>query len=113
MAKDYVCVSALCVARQVFGMADTVDVPLLKEVVWDGIIGLAFPTATCRSRAWSAYGQHDAGSILTSNMFAYYIGMSEGAVTFGGVDKKYLADEHDDKFRFAVVTEKTYWTMEI
>ena len=28
-------------------------------------------------------------SILTSNMFAYYIGMSEGAVTFGGVDKKY------------------------
>ena len=43
MAKDYVCVGALCVSEQVFGMADIIDVPLLDEVVWDGIIGLAFP----------------------------------------------------------------------
>ena len=33
----------LKVNSQVFGMADTIDVPLLDEVVWDGIIGLAYP----------------------------------------------------------------------
>ena len=49
MAKDYVCVGALCVAEQVFGMADTVDVPLLKEVV-DGIIGLAFPNSNLQEQ---------------------------------------------------------------
>ena len=114
MAKDYVCVGALCVAEQVFGMADTVDVPLLKEVVWDGIIGLAFPNSNLQEQGVVPLMDNMMqSSILTSNMFAYYIGMSEGAVTFGGVDKKYLADEHDDKFRFAVVTEKTYWTIEI
>jgi hypothetical protein len=114
MAKDYVCVGALCVAEQVFGMADTVDVPLLKEVVWDGIIGLAFPNSNLQEQGVVPLMDNMMqSSILTSNMFAYYIGMSEGAVTFGGVDKKYLADKNDDKFRFAVVTEKTYWTVEI
>ena len=52
-------------------------------------------------------------SILKNNLFAYYIGMNQGAVTFGGIDKKYIASKDDDKFRFAVVTEKTYWTIEI
>ena len=47
-----------------------------------------------------------SSKILTNNVFAYYIGMNQGAVTFGGVDKKYIASKDDDKFRFAVVTEK-------
>ena len=35
-----------------------------------------------------------------------------GAVTFGGVDKKYYAGT-DNKFRYATVTEKSYWTIEL
>jgi hypothetical protein len=107
MAKDYVCVGALCVSEQVFGMADTIDVPLLDEVVWDGIIGLAFPNDALASQGISPLMDNMMKSnILKNNLFAYYIGMNQGAVTFGGVDKKYIASKDDDKFRFAVVTEK-------
>ena len=114
MAKDYVCVGALCVSEQVFGMADIIDVPLLDEVVWDGIIGLAFPNEQLSSQGITPLMDNMMkSSILTNNLFAYYIGMNQGAVTFGGVDKKYIASKDDDKFRFAVVTEKTYWTIEI
>jgi hypothetical protein len=107
MAKDYVCVGALCVSEQVFGMADTIDVPLLDEVVWDGIIGLAFPNDQLSTQGITPLMDNMMSSkILTNNVFAYYIGMNQGAVTFGGVDKKYIASKDDDKFRFAVVTEK-------
>jgi hypothetical protein len=114
MAKDYVCVGALCVSEQVFGMADIIDVPLLKEVVWDGIIGLAFPnTKLSNQGVVPLMDNMMQSSILSNAIFAYYIGMSEGAVTFGGIDKKYIASQDDDKFRYAIVTEKTYWTIEI
>ena len=107
MAKDYVCVGALCVSEQVFGMADVIDVPLLDEVVWDGIIGLAFPNDQLSTQGITPLMDNMmASKILTNNVFAYYIGMNQGAVTFGGVDKKYIASKDDDKFRFAVVTEK-------
>ena len=43
MARDTITIGDLKVNGQVFGMADTIDVPLLDEVVWDGIIGLAYP----------------------------------------------------------------------
>ena len=88
-------------------MADIIDVPLLDEVVWDGIIGLAFPNEQLSSQGITPLMDNMmTSSILTNNLFAYYIGMNQGAVTFGGVDKKYIASKDDDKFRFAVVTEK-------
>ena len=43
MARDSVTIGNLRVASQVIGMADTVDVPLLDTVPWDGIVGLALP----------------------------------------------------------------------
>lgn len=43
LATDTIHVGPLKVGGQVFGLADRIDVPLLDSVVWDGIVGLAYP----------------------------------------------------------------------
>eukprot|EP00943_MAST-04B_sp_MAST-4B-sp1_P000230 g230.t1 len=113
MAKDTITIGDLKVNSQVFGMADTIDVPLLDEVVWDGIIGLAYPNQKLNDQGVTPLVDNMMKKkTLQNNVFAYYIGKSSGAVTFGGVDKKFFAGT-DNKFRYASVTEKTYWTVEI
>lgn len=92
LAQDTIGLGPLKVTEQVFGMADTVDVPLLDEVVWDGIVGLAYPNERL-SRAgvlplFDTIMQH---RLLQNNVFSYYLGYNGGAITFGGVDQKYIA----------------------
>jgi hypothetical protein len=36
-------VGDLIVRKQPFASADTIEVPLLADVVWDGVLGLAYP----------------------------------------------------------------------
>ena len=43
LAVDDLTVGSLTVPGQVVGLARTIDVPLLDEVRWDGILGLAYP----------------------------------------------------------------------
>ena len=113
MAKDTITIGDLKVYSQVFGMADTIDVPLLDEVVWDGIIGLAYPNQKLNEQGVVPLVDNMMQKkTLQNNVFAYYIGHDSGAVTFGGVDKKYYAGT-DNKFRYATVTEKSYWTIEL
>ena len=113
MAKDTITIGDLKVTSQVFGMADTIDVPLLDEVVWDGIIGLAYPNQKLNEQGVVPLVDNMMGKkTLQNNVFAYYIGHNSGAVTFGGVDQKYFSGT-DNKFRYAAVTEKTYWTIEL
>ena len=113
MARDTVRVGAFDVYKQVFGMADQIDVPLLDEVVWDGIVGLAYPNEKLKKQGVvPLFDNMMSSGKLQNNVFSYYIGSSSGAVTFGGVDPAYFT-ANDDKFRYAIVTEKSYWTIEI
>jgi hypothetical protein len=108
------------VNRQAVGLASQVDIVLLDDVIWDGILGLAYPTPA----------QLDIGTLpifdtmieqgtLTKqklgNQFSYYINDHEGAMTFGGVNCEYLktgaSSECISKFTFTPVTKKTYWTI--
>jgi len=41
MGKETIILGDLVVPNQIIGVADRVDVPLLDEVTWDGILGLA------------------------------------------------------------------------
>lgn len=41
MGKESIILGDLVVPNQIIGVADRVDVPLLDEVTWDGILGLA------------------------------------------------------------------------
>jgi hypothetical protein len=43
MAKETITLGDLTVNNQIIGIATEVEVPLLDEVVWDGILGLAYP----------------------------------------------------------------------
>lgn len=112
MGRDTVGLGQLQVTEQVFGMADTVDVPLLDEVVWDGIIGLAYPNEKLHKEGVvPLFDNIMEKKLLQNNVFSYYLGNNGGAVTFGGVDTRFFSA--DDKFRYAVVTEKGYWSIEI
>jgi len=41
LGKDTVIVGDIVVPNQIIGLANRVDVPLLKFIEWDGIVGLA------------------------------------------------------------------------
>jgi hypothetical protein len=43
MARETITLGDLVVKEQIIGIATEVEVPLLDEVVWDGILGLAYP----------------------------------------------------------------------
>jgi len=42
MAHESIVLGDLTVPKQVIGVAREVDIPLLDEVIWDGILGLAY-----------------------------------------------------------------------
>jgi len=111
------------VKNQVVGLAKVVDIELLDDVQWDGILGLAYPNPNLvqqnihplfdtivKSKVLSGPPRHLA------NQFAYYIDDTKGAVTFGGANCDLLGASKTacvDKFKFVPVTEKTYWTINI
>ena len=94
LAKDTVTVGDNMVVKdQVFGMARQIDVPLLDDVVWDGIIGLAYPNEELSGEGIKPLFDNimDQG-LLLNNVFSYYLGIEGGAVIFGGIDERYMGD---------------------
>lgn len=91
LARDVVTIGSLQVARQVFGVADVIDVPLLDEVAWDGIVGLAYPNeALADEGVRPLFDSIIDGHLLRRNVFAYYLGVHGGELTMGGVDPKFF-----------------------
>jgi len=43
MAKETIRLGDMDVPHQIIGIANEVEIPLLDEVTWDGILGLAYP----------------------------------------------------------------------
>lgn len=50
MGKETIILGDLKVKNQVIGMAYEVSIPLLDEVIWDGILGLAYPNDNLKSQ---------------------------------------------------------------
>eukprot|EP00941_MAST-03F_sp_MAST-3F-sp1_P005790 g5790.t1 len=139
LATDLIECGPLHVSKQVFGVADLIEVPLLDSVVWDGIVGLAYPNPSLTEQGISPlFDNIMKQHLVEHNVFAYYLGINGGAVTFGGVDPKYIgetmevstADKSDSEeveeeteshtvtkkrafFNYAEVTDKGYWTIDI
>lgn len=111
------------VRNQVVGLGNTVDIELLDDVRWDGIMGLAYPNNALSARGVTPiFDTIMASHILTdkhlSNQFAYYISDTKGSVTFGGADCDLIAAGQAkgsciNQFKFVPVTERTYWTITI
>ena len=110
LVTEDVRIGALTVPAQQFGAATTVDVPLLDEVAWDGIVGLAYPSsALARKGVTPLFDNCMARKLLPSPVFGYYLGASAGMVTLGAVDLKYIAAGAE--FAYAKVTHRSYWTV--
>lgn len=123
MVYETVRLGDISVENQVVGLAKVVDIELLDDVRWDGIMGLAYPNPTLSARGVTPiFDTIIKSRVLTkrhlSNQFAYYIDDHKGAVTFGGADCDLIAKGEAkakciDQFQFVPVTEKTYWTITI
>jgi hypothetical protein len=112
------------VKNQVVGLAKVVDIELLDDVKWDGILGLAYPNPSLQQQGITPLFDTIVNSRVLSgpprnlaNQFAYYIDDTKGAITFGGANCDLINQGSKsaciDKFKFVPVTEKTYWTIRI
>ena len=127
-------VGGLTVPNQILGLAHRLDIELLDEVVWDGIVGMAFPSRALVTKGVTPlFDNIIAQKILTNatprlaNQFAYYIDDTQGQMTFGGVNCAYVVQQSQslsdaaaqkaaeeackNSFSFVPVTRKTYWTL--
>jgi len=114
---ETVALGDLVVPKQVIGIANEVEIPLLDEVIWDGILGLAYPNKNLRKKHINPLFDN----IITQNLlknrgeknqFAYYLGAERGSITFGGADMRFKKNLNDE-FQWAPITEKNYWTISL
>lgn len=112
LVVEDVSVGALTVPQQTVGVAERVDVPLLDEVAWDGIVGLAYPSSALAKKGVVPLFDNVMGhKLLKDNIFGYYLGPRGGMVTFGAVDRKFV--QPGAEFVYAAVTRRGYWTVGI
>ena len=117
MALESIMLGDLIVPNQVIGIANEVEIPLLDEVCWDGILGLAYANKNLKKKNIAPlFDNIISQNLLKSrgekNQFAYYLGMDRGAITFGGADMKFKKNL-DEEFKWAPITEKNYWTISL
>jgi hypothetical protein len=122
MVYDRVSVGGVTIPQQMVGTARRVDVALLDDVVWDGIMGLAYPNRGVLARGVEpVFETLMKTSLLTKrgllNQFAYHVGDAGGSFTLGGADCSVVVPagvppaECVAKFGFVPVTQKEYWTL--
>jgi len=122
MVYETVQIGDLPIPNQVVGLADTVDIELMDDVIWDGILGLAYPNPQLSARGVLPLFDNIVNSKALeskglANQFAYYIDDREGSVTLGGANCDLITPPGAPKeacieqFMFVPVTEKTYWTI--
>lgn len=129
MVIETVRVGDVDVPNQILGVAKTLSIELLDDVVWDGIVGLAYPSPTLVTRGVTPlFDNIIKQQILTkkqlANQFSYYIDDTQGVLTLGGVNCEFVtknqnggkivpgAIEHcKNNFVFSSVADKVYWTI--
>lgn len=117
MSLETIGLGDLVVSNQVIGIASEVEIPLLDEVCWDGILGLAYPNKNLRKKNISPLFDNIINQNLLKNrgeknQFAYYLGYDKGAITFGGADMRFKKNM-DQEFKWAPISEKNYWTISL
>ncbi|KAA0171318.1 hypothetical protein FNF28_00809 [Cafeteria roenbergensis] len=100
----------LVVEYQTVGVAEEIDVPLLMQVKWGGIMGLAYPNSDLSREGVSpVFDTIINDRLLHRNVFGYFIGPTGGMVTFGDIDTDYIVD--GETLQWAAVINRGYWTL--
>lgn len=110
MGKETILLGDLVVPNQVVGVASIVKIPLLDEVVWDGILGLAYPNRNLKAQGIKPIMDNIIyNDVLKKrnekNQLSYYLGPDSGSISFGGVDVRYKRSQ-DEEFVWAPITEE-------
>ncbi|EPT28592.1 aspartyl protease [Toxoplasma gondii TgCatPRC2] len=100
------------------GFGTLVDIPLLRDLAWDGIVGLGFKNHEISSRGVVPFLDHIVQtkaleSKHLGNQFAYYLNADGGSMTFGGADlskKEYPTEEFS---WIPVDPSDSYWTVKV
>ena len=117
MGRETIYLGDLAISRQIFGVATEVDIPLLDEVKWDGILGLAYPNFNMRKKQIKPLFDNIMAQELLQkkrekNQFSYYLGPDTGAISFGGADMRFKA-KLDEEFLWTPIAEENYWTISL
>ncbi|SCP03968.1 aspartyl protease, putative [Plasmodium ovale] len=108
----------LSVSHTNIAFATDIDIPLLEEFKWDGIVGLGFENEDSRKRGIKPFLDHlKDDRILTDrklkNMFGYYINDTGGFITLGGIDNQFKRTPEEEIIWSPVSTEMGFWTIDI
>ncbi|GAW80038.1 aspartyl protease [Plasmodium gonderi] len=108
----------LIVPNTNIAFATNIEIPVLQEFKWDGILGLGFENADSRQRGMKTFLDHlKDENILThmgyKNQFGYYLSDQGGFVTFGGVDNRLKRSLDEEIIWSPVSTEMGFWTIDI
>ncbi|KAK1443442.1 aspartic peptidase domain containing protein [Babesia gibsoni] len=98
-------------------LATVLDIPILMELPWDGIVGLGFTTDDQVSRGSTALLEAISKNSMSyanfRNQFSYYISHSGGSITFGGYNNEYKRSPDDEFLWSPIITEGKYWALNL
>ncbi|CAA9987236.1 aspartyl protease, putative [Plasmodium knowlesi strain H] len=108
----------LSVPNTNIAFATKIEIPVLEEFKWDGILGLGFENADSRQRGIKPFLDHlKDENILTEmgykNQFGYYLSDGGGFITFGGVDNRLKRSPEEEVMWSPVSTDMGFWTIDI
>ena len=96
---DTVKLGEIILTEQPLATADTIKVPLLADVVWDGVLGLAYPNKDLYDEGViPVFDTMIERKLLDHNIISYYVNCEKGGViTFGGIDVSLLEQFDGDQ----------------
>ncbi|MGH0160379.1 UNVERIFIED_CONTAM: hypothetical protein FKN15_039303 [Acipenser sinensis] len=107
LGYDTVTVGGIVDNNQIFGLSETEPGSFLYYVVFDGILGLAYPSISS-SGATPVFDNMMNQGLVSQDLFSFYLsrdGQAGSVVTFGGIDPSYYTGQ----INWVPVTSQTYW----
>ncbi|KAK1145817.1 pepsin A-like [Acipenser oxyrinchus oxyrinchus] len=107
LGYDTVTVGGIVDNNQIFGLSETEPGSFLYYVVFDGILGLAYPSISS-SGATPVFDNMMNQGLVSQDLFSFYLSRDSQAgsvVTFGGIDPSYYTGQ----INWVPVTSQTYW----
>ncbi|KAH0478720.1 MAG: uncharacterized protein KVP18_001414 [Porospora cf. gigantea A] len=106
----------LIVPRQTVDFATFIDIPVLADIAWDGIAGLAFQTGDQKAKGQLPLVETiQRNKLLTSkglrNQAAFHFHPHHGSLTFGGLDSTLAT--RVSKIDWVPVIASQYWRIRL
>jgi len=106
--KDDIYFDGHKIKNQVIGLAEQLEVPVLRQLTWDGIVGLGFMDDELLSKNITPLFENIVNSSVLKNKgkrneFSVYIGRNQGTISVGNHNQNFFKYK-DDNFLFAKIS---------